>query len=82
MNCDSCSIQQFVNILSRRVSVCKTALALYVSLRDCPLYQMLRVKYPELFRDATNVTNAISSAQIARYLYDWYLMHVESAAWS
>jgi hypothetical protein len=46
----------------------------------CPLIETLRVKYPELFRDATNLNSAFSSAQIARFLYDCYLMHVESLA--
>jgi hypothetical protein len=45
----------------------------------CPLYEILRVKYSE-FRDATNLNTAFSSAQIARFLYDCYLMHVESVA--
>jgi hypothetical protein len=46
----------------------------------CPLYETLRVKYSELFRDATNVNRAFSTAQIANFLYDCYLMHVESVA--
>jgi hypothetical protein len=46
----------------------------------CPLYEILRVKYSELFRDATNLNSAFSSAQSARFLYDCYLMHVESVA--
>jgi hypothetical protein len=33
-----------------------------------------------LFRDATSLNSAFSSAQIARFLYDCYLMHVESVA--
>jgi hypothetical protein len=46
----------------------------------CPLYEILRVKYSGLFRDATNLNSAVSSAQIARFLYDCYLVHVESVA--
>jgi hypothetical protein len=46
----------------------------------CPLYEILRVKYSGLFRDATNLNSAFSSAQIARFLYNCYLMHVESVA--
>jgi hypothetical protein len=42
----------------------------------CPFYETLRVKCPELFRDATNLSSVFSSAQIARFLYDSYLMHV------
>jgi hypothetical protein len=42
----------------------------------CPLYETLRVKYSELFRDATNLNSAFSAAQIAEFLYDCYLMHV------
>jgi hypothetical protein len=41
---------------------------------------MLRVNYSELFRDATNLNSAFSSAQIAKFMYDCYLMHVESVA--
>jgi hypothetical protein len=44
------------------------------------LYEILRVKYSGLFRDATNLNSAVSSAQIARFLYDCYLVHVESVA--
>jgi hypothetical protein len=44
----------------------------------CPLYETLRVKYSVLFRDATNLNSAFNSAQIARFLYDCYLIHVES----
>jgi hypothetical protein len=40
----------------------------------CPLYETLRIIYSELFR------GAFSSAQIARLLFDCYLMHVESVA--
>jgi hypothetical protein len=46
----------------------------------CPLYDSLRVKYSELLRDATNLNSAFSSAQIARFLTDCYLLHVESVA--
>jgi hypothetical protein len=46
----------------------------------CPLYKTLRGKYSDLFRDATNLNSAFSSAQVARFLYDCYLMHVESVA--
>jgi hypothetical protein len=46
----------------------------------CPLYEILRVKYSESLRDATNLNSAFSSAKIARFLYDCYLMHVESVA--
>jgi hypothetical protein len=44
----------------------------------CPLYETLRVKYSELFRDATNLNSSLNSVQIARY--DCYLMHVEFVA--
>jgi hypothetical protein len=46
----------------------------------CPLSETLRVKYSEYFRDATNLNSAFNSAQIARFLYDCYMMHVESVA--
>jgi hypothetical protein len=46
----------------------------------CPLYETLRIIYSELFRDATILNSAFSSAQIARLLFDCYLMHVESVA--
>jgi hypothetical protein len=46
----------------------------------CPLYETLRVKYSELFRDATNLNTVFRTAQIANFLYDCYLMHVEFVA--
>jgi hypothetical protein len=47
----------------------------------CPLYdETLMVNYSELFRAATNLNIAFSSAQIARNLYGCYLTHVESVA--
>jgi hypothetical protein len=45
----------------------------------CPLYETLRVQYSELFGDAKNLNSAFSSAEKARFLYDCYLMHVESS---
>jgi hypothetical protein len=46
----------------------------------CPLYETLRAKHSELFRDATKLNSAFSTAHIATFLYDCYLMHVESVA--
>jgi hypothetical protein len=41
---------------------------------------LILIRNSELFRDATNLNSAFSTAQIAKFLYDCYLMRVGCVA--
>jgi len=46
----------------------------------CPLYATLRVIYSELVLSAMNLNSALRSAQIARFVYNSYIIHADSEA--